>query len=541
MPMATTQLAASPSVGLRKTFDLLATTKNDVANTVLLTALDSPFLEVQRGGLEALLKRRCHQGQTEILRRLPANADAWRPIIDQRRGALAHALRDGLLGGDSELCQSACQAILWFREYDLAAALVTAAEDETNPQAPLAAQTLLALADLLYEELAAGAPSAGRRDPQVVRRNFTHTIEGSAQRFARHKRLETLRAFLSLAGRENATLKRIFQDPLHTAFVPMMDILLHDQRGGIVRLLLSFLDDPHAPSAAISALGRRDDLKFVTHLMRKIGFAPSVNAAQNLRRIDTIGWLKTDPRRVDSLDDAAQHSLIQVVLATSIKRDDAFAIVEHVLRFGKRAGRRAAATALARFNGADANLAAQRALTDDCPEVQAAIIKQIRQRGIPGALNRVIEFLDNPSPVVRDAARQSLVEFDFERYLAAYDLLDDEIRRSTGELVLKVNPGATEALRKELAARTRTRRMRALGVAMAMGAVPELRETIISMLTDDDHLVRTEAAVALGHAPHVATRAALREMLADRNIPVREAALRSLERLDSLDGPSRAL
>jgi HEAT repeat protein len=204
-----------------------------------------------------------------------------------------------------------------------------------------------------------------------------------------------------------------------------------------------------------------------------------------------------------------------------------------LLRAGKRGGRRAAAAALMRFNGADANAAAQRALTDEDDQVQAAIVKQLRQRGIPGALNRVIDLLDSPRPAVCEAARQSLSEFDFDRYLAAYDLLDEEIRRSTGLLVRKINPNALDSLRNELGAKARTRRLRALGVAVAMGVIVEIRDTIIDLLSDEDHLVRAEAARALGHCPHPAARAALREAIHDRSVPVQEAVMQSLERLDA--------
>ncbi len=221
----------------------------------------------------------------------------------------------------------------------------------------------------------------------------------------------------------------------------VLDELLHNSRGGVVRLLLSFLDDPHAPSAAIATLGRRNDRKFIVHLLRRIGYAPTATAAQNLKRMDTIAWLRNDLSAVvDELDDAAQHSLVQLVMASNMKRLDAFRVIEYVLRQGRPGGRRTAAQALAQFNGSEANTLALQALEDSDPEVQSAAAGQLRQRGIPGALNRLIELLDGPNEIVRETARHSLTEFNFDRYLAAYDMLDDEVRRTTGALVKKVNP-----------------------------------------------------------------------------------------------------
>jgi HEAT repeat protein len=531
--MPTTQAPKPAPVGLCLTLDALTTTKNEAAVEILVHGLDSADSCVQLGSLRALLERRSHLGQREILRRLANHADVWRPIIDERQGRLAHALRDGLLSTDDAMCRSACQAILWFREYDLAAALITAAEDESNPHASLAAETLLSLADQLYEELAAPPDYSHRRDPQAVRRNFTTVLEGSVQRFARHKRVEALRAFLSLTARDNATLRKILQDPHHSAYLPVVDVLLHDQRGGVVRLLLSFLDDPQAPSAAVSAMMRRSDRKFITNMLRRVGASPSINAAQNIKKMEAIGWLRHDPNLVDDLDDAAQHSLVQVIMTSNLKRAEAFPTIERLTLTGRQGGRRAAALALARFNGADANQVALKALADQDPQVLAAIVGQLRPRGIPGALNRVIEMLDHPHPIVREAARQSLSEFSFDRYLAAYDLLEDEIRETTGVLVKKISPNVVDALRDELAARSRSRRIRGLGVAVAMNAVDDILGAIVKLMTDDDHLVRAEAARALGHSTERGALAALREALNDRSVPVQEAALRSLQQLDN--------
>ena len=50
-----------------------------------------------------------------------------------------------------------------------------------------------------------------------------------------------------LASRDNVVLKQILQNPHHAAFLAVIDVLTKSQRGGVIRLLLSFLDDPHVP------------------------------------------------------------------------------------------------------------------------------------------------------------------------------------------------------------------------------------------------------------------------------------------------------
>jgi HEAT repeat protein len=132
---------------------------------------------------------------------------------------------------------------------------------------------------------------------------------------------------------------------------------------------------------------------------------------------------------------------------------------------------------------------------------------------------------------VRRSVRAALAEFNFKRYLAAFEMLDDEVRRSTGMMVRKIDPGAIPGLKEELTVKSRTRRLRGIAVALAMGAVPDLEQALMERLADEDHLVRAEAARALGHCHTTTAVESLQEARADRSLVVREAAEESLERL----------
>ena len=136
--------------------------------------------------------------------------------------------------------------------------------------------------------------------------------------------------------------------------------------------------------------------------------------------------------------------------------------------------------------------------------------------------------------------RHSLVEFSFDRFIATFDLLDAEVRRTTGALVRKINPQAVAQLAAELRTRSRTRRLRALAIAGAMSVQPELESVLVELLADEDPLVRSEAARALGQCPTSVARAALAEALADRHNAVKAAAQASLDLLSGRE-PSAEL
>jgi HEAT repeat protein len=519
--------------GLATTLELLTATDNEAAVRVLISALDSPNPAIQEGALSAILHRRHPAGGQEILRRMPKMKPEWKAVVRQHHGRMTGALRDAILGSDPQMCCNACQAATWFQEYDLIPTLLTAIEDPGRSNSEMAAKTLLELVENLYKELAGTRDPSDRRDPQLIRRFVVGNLERSVQRFGQHKRREVVESFLLLVARDNVTLKLVIQNPHHAAFLPLIEALGKSPQGGVIRLLLSFLDDPHIPSGALTVIANRGDGKFVEHLLRKVGREPAATLAQNVKRIETIPWLRAGEPVLEQLDDAGQHAAVRLAMAAGIPRPQAFDVIEHLLLSGKPGGRREAARALAEFRGADANALAVRALDDPDPQVQANIVAQLRSRGIPGVLTDLLELVDSPYEVVRKAARENLTEFSFKRYLGAFDMLDEEVRRSTGLLVKKIDPQTLSQLAEEMESPVRTRRLRAVAVAQSMEVVGDLQQSIIILLGDEDHMVRVEAAVALAHASSPEARRALQAALHDSSETVRQTAERSLQEQES--------
>ena len=517
--------------GLDTTLRVLARSKNEAAEAVLLPALDSDYQAVQDGALGALLDRRTSTAQRQLLARWPTMHDRWKRIIKRRPGRMTGAFRDAILSSDPETCAIGCDAVLYVREYDLVPALINATEDESNPNADATARTLMELTGRLYGELASPRDYRVRRNPQLARTHVVTALEQSLERFGKHKRVEIVEAFLMLAARDNSTLKRILMAPHDPAYLAVVDLLSHCERSGVIRLALSFLDDPSIPSSAANVLGHRRDQRFLHYLFKKIGREPSIAAKANLKRLKSIPWITDDLTRLDSLDGPEQFAVVQMVVVSGMNRLQVFPVVAHLLAYGKEGGRRAAAAALAEFRGTEANQLAIDALDDPDPEVQATVLVQLRDRGIPGGLNRLIAMVDSPHAIVRDAARECLGEFSFHRFLAAFDMLEEDVRRSTGLLVRKIDPTTVPALREELGSVARGRRIRAMTVAVALDVVDQLEPIIIELLADEDHMVRANAAMSLGHSNTDTARWALRDALADRSVTVQEAAQNALNKL----------
>jgi len=516
------------SDGFKTTFDVLAKTKNEAAVATLLAALDSPHRWISDQALRTILRRRSPAGQRAILSRLHNIDERWQEILAENSGRMTSTLRDAILGSDMQLCQNACHAATLFGEYDLMATLLTAAEDRNNPHADQAAATLVDLAEQLYEELAAPRDYRRRRDPQLVRAHVVTSLEHSVKRYSNHKRREAIEAFLLLATRDNATLKRILQNPLDPTYLAIVDTLTHSLRQGVMRLLLNSLDDPRAPSSVIAVLTHRSDPTFLTHLLHKIGQDPSRIARQNIKRMEAIVWLRDDLAVLDNLDDAAQQAAVRLVTLSSMKRLDVFPILAYLLKHGRPGGRRAAIEALVDFNGVEANALVIAALDDDDSQVRASALAQLRKRGMPGAMSRLVAALDSHDDVVRNAARGALREFQFDRYFTSYESMDDESRSYSAKMVRKVDPTTVARLVKELQSPARSRRLRAVEIIVLMSLVDELAHVLIGTLEDEDHIVRVAAVRALAACGRPEVRKAIAQRQKDRSVAVQEAVQESL-------------
>lgn len=487
----------SISPKLATTLDLLASTSNEAAVPVLVWALDSPHSVIRDGAFQALLDRPSRQGYRELVARLHRFPFGWMERLREYGDQLRPALREAILSEDPQHRHNGCRAAVWLSQYEVIPTLLTALEEGKGANSEPVLAALYDLVEQLREQIR-NPTQAFHRNLAALRTQVLATLEGSLERFSDHRRIEVLEAFLHLAPRDHPLLQQILQSPHHPLHLPLMEVLSKSRSPVIQELLLGYLEESQLPVGVITVFVKRSDSKFIRQFLRKIGRSQSPLLAQNLKRLRNISWLRGGAGVLQGFDTWAELGLVRLAVLSSIPRSVAFGLVEYILRYGKPAGRRAAAEALAEFRGAAANALALQALEDSDPYVQAAVVGHIRQRGIPGLLPRLLVLLDSPHAVLRQAVRKTLAELNFKRFLNSFDLLDEEVRVQTGLLVKKIDPQTIPLLRQELESSIRSRRLRAIAILRAIDAVKPL-ETILMRLAqeDQDPQIRREAATAL--------------------------------------------
>ncbi|MDY0165262.1 MAG: HEAT repeat domain-containing protein [Thermoguttaceae bacterium] len=519
--------------GPKATFQFLARTENEAAVEVLVAGLDSEHEPTRYASLRALLERRNDVGHWAIFKRLGRFDETEREIIAERPARLVRIVAEVLKDSNPKAVERACATVDHFRLYDAVPSLISALVRENNPNAPVLARSVLKLTESFYAELCENEFRPNRRDMNGLRDRITLDLEDAVRKFHRHRQDEAVEALLMLAKQKNVTLRNILSRPDEASYESIVALLRTSEQGGVVRLLLGLLEDPKSPLIVAEVIGNRTDAKFISYLAQTVGTNPSRTVAESLERIRSIAWAVPGHPVFAELDDAAQEGTVQILVGSSLEREQVLAVLAYLGRHGNPGGRRAAVRALRDFDKPGVSQLIVDALGDSCPNVRAEAILQLRHRQILGAMSMLIRMVDDPAEEVRRALKTALPEFNFGQFLASFDDMAPEQRQVAGALVVKIDDECLTQILHQLNRPSPVWRRRTVLAALAMGMVSKIEQRVIELLADEDHIVRVAAATALADCKSVPSWEALRDAMLDRSYVVQEAAEGSLQQISA--------
>ncbi len=517
--------------GLDVTFATLAQTENNAAVPLLLRAIDSSQRNIRELAFRALLHRKSLEAELAVLRRWHLLPEHARQIITEKPGWLSDGIRKGIVCNEEQLHANTCAAAVDTLDYDSMPHFCEATADRANLFGAASAHTVLRLAECLHELLNAPRDYRERRDPQSIRAFVLPSLERALYNASPDHRPELVEAFLLIAGRENAGLKRMVEQPNDKISELVLSMLETTSRAGIIHYLLSCLDDPFMPQSIRSICCRRTDISFLRQLFRRIGRDPTKTIRNNIRKMDKCGWLVRGPGLLEALTEAEQAGAATWAAFSGMDRDAALEVVAYLVRNGGVMTRRTAVGLLSEFDVPAADELILLAAHDEDPQVRALAAPLLRQHKIAGGMQRLLEMVDSANEMEQEAARQALEEFRFANFLEVFDSLSEAARVTTGMLVKRVDRTALKQLSDECQAKERSRRRRALEIIVAMQAISELHWDVSQLLHDEDEFLRVDAVRAIAKSDIPETRAALRTVLSDPSPLVRQVAEEALAKL----------
>jgi HEAT repeat protein len=529
---------------LKKTFELLAETRNPVAIDLLVSALDVSEEGVQTLAVEALLQRRPAPGVVELIRRLPSLSSRARALIEKAGLDLGRGLRDCLLSADPALRSNAlalvrrCEA---FSEAETLIGLLDAPE-RTNRHEIEAA--LIDLVNRLYEHLKYGKESEDTalylRDSDRIRHQMLAVLEAAAGNYPVHRSRQVVEALLILSDPENMHLTRFLRDASCEARAAAAELLCSSRHEGVMNLVLESMTQNYPFPGAVSALERRTDPEFICHLLRHWPRKPSVFQQKNFKDLHTVAWLDPQGPHLDAVPPALHRTLIAFLVASGLAQPQKLAVLEWMVRFGSPEGRLAATDVLVDLEADSVQDVVLESLESDEPDVQAWATTQLRSWSVPHAMELLIERLDSPIAEVRDAARSELAGFNILRAIELFDQLEPRLQVAVGNLVQKIDPDTIPKLREQIQHPIRRKRIRAARAALAMKLHHQVVDALLVMSRDTDNLARRTAAEVLGKVATPEAVTTLRDLTHDASPRVREAATAALAEAERTLNPRPA-
>jgi hypothetical protein len=514
----------------------LARTRNRAVFPLLARALQAHSTGERAAAIRCYVRRHDRESHRQLIQLFAVLNEEDRDVVCEAHRAMPHhmavELKEAILSGKEGDCDAACQIVELSDDFELFPALVRAAENRNHRRLQAVLSTIRHLAEILHRALARHSTDVGKhhRDPAFVRRNVLAELEGGLAKYALHGHRELVEVYLLLAPSDHAELLRILHDQKHPCHTSVVDSIGRSDTPGLIEKCVELLCNVDVPAAALAAIGLRRDRGFVRCLLSQLKHPVPLRVIYNMKRLQSVAWLE-QPLELLELDGRSQAVAVELAVASNINGRALFDLLSLLLKSGLTEGRRASCTALAKFRGAEADALVRLALDDPDSGVQAAAVRQLRQRGCHDALKLLVSLLDSRSTEIRDAARSSLAEFNFVRYRAMFDLLDEKAIHTTGILVHKVDDAARDGLIQELSSPSVSIRLRGIEMAVAMEATDDVCEHLIELSRSDNATVRQEAVTALGActSPHVLH--ALQLAAEDISPSVREAAAVSLDRL----------
>lgn len=518
-----------------KTIQLLSISKNRAATRLLGVALRSSHEGIRRQACLEMLTSRGNRNLVEMIRGFDTLDETVLKLLAEHGDKLVGPLRTAITSDDDVLRRNGYRMILSLNVLETIPELLLLLYErrrivmEDSPIPELIQSLLPHLLDSL--------------ENRKRRSYLTTTVIGDIIRVMIHLMKEyrrtdpplILQLMLELYPyfhEKCEPLVDILRDPAHPAYLTISKMLQQENGDSIYRFLYYCLDNPEPPQLAVIAVGKRCDFGFLQYLFRRTNEGLSPELRQNLGMMNVPEWLHDLRMILDLLEESFQPGLVNVLFALKLSQEQKTTILTQVFRYAKPAGRRRVLELSSQVRGEAFDTLVVQAIEDGDPEVQATALSQLRSRDIPNDTFYILKCADSPHESVRNMVRHLLPEFRFARFWESFDHFNDDQRRSTVQLIRRIDTQFVPQLLQHLQSENGADRRKAVFCIGQCGLVVPAEEVLAGMLLHDPSPeLRTQAAtlLAAGHR-EMSRNALVQSFHRDSHPEVRAAAKASLEK-----------
>lgn len=469
--------------------------------------------------------------------------------LKNRKLDFAAAIRTALVDSDLQVKHNAFDATTELCVTELLPDLIKLSMQPSYVHRATSSSVLLQLTELLFQtnqkttpgsdgngtnsesrtQVEGPPPAAVFRYPPSVAK-LRQLIETSLQHYKLGGRSEVLIVFLSFADHDDVWVERILSDKMHPAHNDLLGLFESSENEAVVEKLAHFLCVLKPMPCITSIWRRRRDLKFLQRFLHLIARETKPEVIGNLRRLSQPFWLNELIGDIRVLTLVEQQALLILIQNCLPQDDDVLESLSKLLPQANMFLRRTIVAIICQISGMRANgMVAELIERETDGETLVLLIPELRRRNLARAMKRLLGLLDHSHEGVRRKAAEAFHDCSIQRYLAAYDLLDEPVRRSTGQLVHKVDPASNRVLSDELSCGNRVRQVRALQAIRSIGNIDEMCGLVLKIAQLPDPRLKITAIGALAGSSLPEAKSLIRRYLVDENPSVRKAAEQSLD------------
>ena len=355
-------------------------------------------------------------------------------------------------------------------------------------------------------------------------------MEASLQHYKLGGRVEVLMCHLAFSDQDDIWIERILGDKTHGAHEDILGLFETSEAEPVIHKLAGFLTMERPMTCLTAIWRRRADECFLKAFFGTIYREKTPEVIANLRRLSQPYWLNDVINDISPFTLPEQIALLDLIKNCLPQDEQILEAISRLLPQSDLPYRRKIVAAICQISGVKANqMVAELLDRETDAEILIVLIPELRRRNLARAMKKLLSLLDHHHQGVRKKASEAFHDCTIQRYLAAFDLLDEPVRRSTGQLVHKVDPSTNRVLAEELSCGVRLRQIRALQAIRSIGNIDELCSLVMKIAQNPDPRLKVAAIGTLAGSSIPESKSLIRRYLVDDNPSVRKAAELSLD------------
>ncbi len=525
-------MAESSAVDM--TMRILEQSKNGTAQAVLMHALTVDNPQIRDTAARALLRSGTAIAKTEVIRNIHRFGPDLIAELSTQEKLLSFPLQQCLQHGDQESSLKALETIEAAQMYQEIPILLKFLKASTHASADRAEQTLLILIDHLYNDRLR-LKSTDITSVSIYCEQLTEQLGTELLQFEKLRRPRALlEAVLILTDPQHAVAQQLIRESSTDCQSVIWDILAQSCHPGIFLFLINSLNLKYVHPRILEIISRRKDIEFQLCLVRVFPQTLTVNQERNYCQLQGLPWLHPSEELWQRFPPSWQGQLVRLIDALAYKHDQKVAFFESALLYGSVDAKNVAVKHRTLIRQPFLEKIVLQSLESPEEDIEAWAVSELQNTDLPEKYRYLVNRLDSPSELIQQQAREALGRFDVPSAILFCETARPSIGPKLAELLLKINPNALLDLSRELSHPVRTRRLRAAKAAAFMNLQNDVAEALLEMLFDSDAIVRRMVAEILGTVPRPSVISALKMLLEDSSLRVREAAAASLNNLEQL-------